>query len=171
MKKLRFALQALFLLASLLVASVATAEPGPYSVTPPTKLTAPIFARGDEAMPVILDTDMVDLFDDGVAMLMLADSPRIDLLGVTVCIGNSWVEDGVASAIRQLEGFGRTDIPVYAGVNQVTRKDRYKNIEKERKMFGWGKPMECFSTSKKPDPKYEAVLSEIIALEKHVSSM
>lgn len=151
MRKLRFALQAVCLLASLLVASVAMAEPGPYSVTPPTKLTAPVFKRGDEAMPVILDADMVDLFDDGVAMLMLADSPRIDLLGVTVCIGNSWVEDGVASAIRQLEGFGRTDIPVYAGVNQVTRKDRYKNIEKERKMFGWGKETYMGSVSY-PEP-------------------
>ena len=152
MNKLRYALQAVCMMVCLFTASVAMADAGPYSVTPPTKLTAPIFERGNEAMPVILDADMVDLFDDGVAMLMLADSPRIDLLGVTVCIGNSWVEDGVASAIRQLEGFGRTDIPVYAGVNTVTRKDRYKNMEKERKMFGWGKELYMGSVSY-PEPK------------------
>lgn len=151
MKKLRFALQAVCMMVCLFTASVALADAGPYSVLPPTKLTAPIFQRGNEAMPVILDADMVDLFDDGVAMLMLADSPRIDLLGVTICIGNSWVEDGVASAIRQLEGFGRTDIPVYAGVNQVTRKDRYKNMDKERKMFGWGKELYMGSVSY-PEP-------------------
>ena len=66
---------------------------------------------------VILDADMVDLFDDGVAMMMLADAPNMDLKGVSIVIGNTWVETGTASAIRQLEGFKRTDIPVYMGVN------------------------------------------------------
>ena len=33
---------------------------------------------------VILDTDMVECFDDGIAMLVLEKSPNIDLLGVTV---------------------------------------------------------------------------------------
>lgn len=58
---------------------------------------------------VILGADMVDLFDDGVAMLMLAKSPKVDLLGVGIVIGNTWVETGTASAIRQLEGIKRTD--------------------------------------------------------------
>ena len=33
---------------------------------------------------VILDTDMVMLYDDGVAMIMLANHPDIELLGVTI---------------------------------------------------------------------------------------
>ncbi|MBR1493728.1 MAG: nucleoside hydrolase, partial [Acidaminococcaceae bacterium] len=63
----------------------------------------PPVAKAPEKIPVILDADMVDLFDDGVALLILAQSPKVDLKGVTVVIGNSWVEDGVASTIRHLE--------------------------------------------------------------------
>ena len=87
---------------------------------------------------VILDADMVDLFDDGVAMMMLADAPNMDLKGVSIVIGNTWVETGTASAIRQLEGFKRTDIPVYMGVNKVTREDRFANFKAEKKKFGRG---------------------------------
>ncbi|MDR1701738.1 MAG: nucleoside hydrolase, partial [Sporomusaceae bacterium] len=45
---------------------------------------------------VILDSDMVELFDDGTAMLMLANHPQIELLGVTVVTGNKWLEKGLA---------------------------------------------------------------------------
>jgi len=108
--------------------------------------TATVFAasareaavKSPEKIPVILDADMVDLFDDGVAMLMLATSPKVDLKGVTVVIGNSWVEDGVASAVRHLEGIGRTDIPVVAGVNTPTRPGRIENIQEEKKRWGRG---------------------------------
>lgn len=87
---------------------------------------------------VILSADMVDLFDDGVAMLMLAKSPKVDLLGVGVVIGNTWVETGTASAIRQLEGIKRTDIPVLMGVNTVMREGRMGMIEEEKTKFGRG---------------------------------
>ena len=93
-------------------------------------------AQAKEA--VILDTDMVDLFDDGVAMLMLAKSPQIDLLGITIVIGNTWAETGTASAIRQLEGINRLDIPVAVGINRVTRSQRVENMATEKKMFGRG---------------------------------
>ena len=61
---------------------------------------------------VILDTDMVVLFDDGVAMMMLANHPDVELLGVTIVPGNTWVAEGTAYALRQLELLQRTDIPV-----------------------------------------------------------
>ena len=98
---------------------------------------APV-AQAPEKIPVILDADMVDLFDDGVALLILAKSPKVDLKGVTVVIGNSWVEDGVASTIRHLEGIGRTDIPVFAGNNTPTRPGRIENIKAEKKLWGRG---------------------------------
>ena len=63
---------------------------------------------------VILDSDMVEGFDDGVAMLALAQSPGIKLIGVTIVAGNTWVSDGVAYALRQLEIAGQ-NIPVAAG--------------------------------------------------------
>ena len=52
---------------------------------------------------VILDTDMVMLYDDGVALMMLANHPNIELLGVTIVPGNTWLSEGTAYAIRQLE--------------------------------------------------------------------
>lgn len=64
---------------------------------------------------VILDTDMVELYDDGVAMMMLANSEEIDLLGIVTVSGNVWAAEATSYALRQLEIIGRPDIPVYAG--------------------------------------------------------
>lgn len=74
---------------------------------------------------VILDSDMVEGFDDGVAMLALAQSPGIELIGVTIVAGNTWVSDGVAYALRQLEIAGQ-NIPVAAGVDRPFRPQRYE---------------------------------------------
>lgn len=101
-------------------------------------MTAPLSAEAAAREKVILDADMVDLFDDGIAMMMLAESPKMDLKGVTIVIGNTWVETGTASAIRQLEGIGRTDIPVYMGVNETVRKDRFANMKEEKRIYGRG---------------------------------
>lgn len=87
---------------------------------------------------VILDSDMVDLFDDGVAMMMLAKAENVELLGVTTVFGNTWTETGTASAIRQLEGIDETDIPVYMGVNDPTNKNRFSDISKEKHLYGCG---------------------------------
>lgn len=94
---------------------------------------------------VILDTDMVMLYDDGVAMMMLANHPNIDLLGVTIVPGNTWISEGAAYAIRQLEAINRTDVPVAMGTQYPLRAGRYETIELERKMFGLGSSfMGCF---------------------------
>jgi inosine-uridine nucleoside N-ribohydrolase len=63
---------------------------------------------------VIFDTDMVELFDDGAAMLLLDRAPNIDLLGVTVVAGNTTMPRGVATGVRQLEAIG-SEVPIYAG--------------------------------------------------------
>ena len=47
---------------------------------------------------IILDTDMVEMFDDGIAMLLLAKAPEVELLGVTVTAGNSARCSGHADA-------------------------------------------------------------------------
>ena len=60
-------------------------------------------AHAQKKEKVILDTDMVEVFDDGITMMMLANAPNIDLIGVTIVVGNTWVPEGVAYAIRQLE--------------------------------------------------------------------
>jgi inosine-uridine nucleoside N-ribohydrolase len=98
---------------------------------------------------VILDTDMVVLYDDGVALMMLANHPDIDLLGVTIVSGNTWVPEGTAYALRQLELLNRPDVPVAMGVCYPLRPVRYENIQLERKMFGYSSNyIGCFSRTR-----------------------
>ena len=87
---------------------------------------------------VLLDTDMTDLFDDGVTMMMLATSSETELVGVTVVTGNTWTEDGTASAIRQLSGLGIDNVPVAVGKTPKKLKERYNNIAQEINLFGQG---------------------------------
>ncbi len=67
-----------------------------------------------EPQKVILDTDMVDCFDDGIAMLVLDNSENIDLLGVTIVAGNNSMPNCTASAVYQLM-VSDSDTPVYQG--------------------------------------------------------
>jgi inosine-uridine nucleoside N-ribohydrolase len=87
---------------------------------------------------VILDTDMVEAFDDGVAMIMLANAPGVDLMGVTTLTGNSWVEACTANTIKQLEIEGKTSIPVAMGFAYPLRPQRHAGIAAERKLYGRG---------------------------------
>lgn len=86
---------------------------------------------------VLLDSDMVILLDDGAAMMMLANHPDIELLGVTIVPGNTWVSEGAAYGIRQLEVLNRRDIPVALGIRHPLRAGRYETLKIERKMFGY----------------------------------
>lgn len=87
---------------------------------------------------VILDTDMVELFDDGLAMIMLANSDQVDLLGVTTVSGNTWSREGTAYGIRQLEAIERMDIPVAEGLRYPFRASRHEGIQLEQQIFGIG---------------------------------
>lgn len=98
-------------------------------------LPAPAAGAG---MKVLLDTDMVEGFDDGVAMIMLANAPGIDLVGVTTLSGNSWVAAGTANAVKQLEIEGKTSIPVAMGFESPLRPGRRAGIAEECRRFGPG---------------------------------
>ncbi|MGD1823331.1 MAG: nucleoside hydrolase [Pleomorphochaeta sp.] len=74
---------------------------------------------------VILDSDMVEGFDDGVALLLLEKASNIDLLGVTTVSGNSNVEVSIATAIKQLEIINSTT-PIYKGNLLGINENRYK---------------------------------------------
>lgn len=76
-------------------------------------LTGAAFAQ-EEPTKVILDTDMVEMFDDGTAMIMLDQAPNVDLLGVTVVSGNTPMPRGVATGVRQLEAID-SEVPIYQG--------------------------------------------------------
>jgi inosine-uridine nucleoside N-ribohydrolase len=99
---------------------------------------------------VILDTDMVMLYDDGVAMMMLANDPNVEILGVTIVPGNTWVSEGTAYALRQLEVLDRPDIPVALGTRYPLRPGRYRALSVEREMFGFNSSyIGCFA---RPEP-------------------
>lgn len=86
-----------------------------------------------EREKVILDSDMVESFDDGIAMMMLAQSPNVELLGVTLTYGNTWVAEGTAYAIRQLEAIGCTGVPVLQGMDAPIEKGRIEHLMQEQK--------------------------------------
>lgn len=101
-------------------------------------LIVPLRADAADKELVLLDSDMLDMFDDGVAMMMLAKSPDIKLLGVTVSTGNDWAQNGTASAIRQLEGIGVSDVPVVEGSTPKNIRKRLANLRNEIEQFGYG---------------------------------
>lgn len=95
------------------------------------------FAVENGREKVLLDTDMVEAFDDGVAMVLLANAPNVDLVGVTTVSGNTWSREGAAYALRQLEIEGR-DVPVAVGLRLPFRSQRHETFPQERQLFGIG---------------------------------
>src|SRR5215469_18362316 len=75
---------------------------------------------------------------DQQATLMLIQSPKTEVLGITVVTGDAWLNEEVAHTLRTLELIGRTEIPVLRGAELplVRRKedtelweDRYGKIQ------------------------------------------
>lgn len=48
-------------------------------------------------------------------LLVMLQSPQIEVLGITVVSGNQWRDEEIAHTLRLLEIIGRTDIPVVPG--------------------------------------------------------
>src|SRR6202034_843340 len=48
-------------------------------------------------------------------LLVLIQSPQVEVLGITVVSGDQWRDEEVAHTLRLLEIIGRTDIPVFSG--------------------------------------------------------
>ena len=100
-------------------------------------LVAPALCPAAQAKEkVILDTDMGELNDDAYALFMLANSPQVELLGVTVVPGNTWIEEGLAYSLRHLEMIGRTDVPVVRGIAEPIMGLRHLRLDAEEKLFG-----------------------------------
>src|SRR5215208_1079565 len=97
-------------------------------------LSAPSPAAAQER--VIVDSDMGVVNDDAVALFMLLNSPNVEVLGVTIVPGNSWVETGTAAALRQLELIGRTDMPVFMGVREPLMGSRQPWLDAEERLWG-----------------------------------
>lgn len=97
----------------------------------------------EEKPKVVLDTDMTFLGDDAFCLSILVQADNIgliDLVGVTVTGGNSFVSVGTNAALRQLELWGRSDIPVYIGTDKPL--NGFRSLEDQRQIVGsidnWG---------------------------------
>jgi hypothetical protein len=106
-------------------------------------LSAPSWAAAQER--VIVDSDMGVVNDDAVALFMLLNSPNVEVLGVTIVPGNSWVENGTAAALRQLELLGRTDVPVFMGVREPLMGSRQPWLEAEERLWGHSEFLGAYS--------------------------
>src|SRR5579864_9068648 len=66
-------------------------------------------------------------------LLTLIQSPRVEVLGITVVSGNQWRDEEVAHTLRLLEIIGRTDIPVMAGaVYPLVRRREESELWQQR---------------------------------------
>jgi inosine-uridine nucleoside N-ribohydrolase len=92
---LKLALKTVFVSAALLASTIAANAQRP-------KIIVDQDARG----PASTDTQSI---------LMFAQSPDVDVLGVTIVTGDQWVKEETAHTLRALEIAGRTDIPVFSG--------------------------------------------------------
>ncbi len=75
---------------------------------------------------VIYDQDTDGIIGDNEdPLVMLLQSPNIQVLGVTVVTGNGWLKQETADILKLLEDLHRTDIPVYMGAEYPLVQSRY----------------------------------------------
>src|SRR5262249_9008882 len=65
---------------------------------------------------VIIDQDAAGpAGTDQQSILLLIQSPHVEVLGITIVTGDQWIKAETAHTLRTLELIGRTDIPVVMG--------------------------------------------------------
>jgi purine nucleosidase len=150
MNRTRFAL-----LISLTISAVLLLPLGAIAQSPAPAASGGPF--GGEVHKVILDSDMVQLFDDGMAMLLLDQAPNIDLLGVTVVAGNQPMPTGVADGAYQLQALG-SKVPIYQGSRYGIRfclganPEALKAEEAISPVVGWAGYMHPYLQGAAADP-------------------
>ena len=69
-----------------------------------------------ERIKVIVDQDARGpCSTDMQSILMFAQSPQVEVLGITIVSGDLWMDQETLHTLRALEIAGRSDIPVYRG--------------------------------------------------------
>jgi inosine-uridine nucleoside N-ribohydrolase len=73
-------------------------------------------ASAQPRLKVIVDQDARGpCTTDIQSILMFVQSPRVEVLGITIASGDLWMEQELRHTLRALEIAGRTEIPVYRG--------------------------------------------------------
>src|SRR2546429_9897813 len=103
-------------------------------------LAAAAPAQAIEKQKVIIDQDAAGpAGSDQQAMLVLIQSPKTEVLGITVVTGDQWLKAELAHTLRMLELIGRADIPVVPGAEYplVRRKEETELAEQSYGTFAW----------------------------------
>jgi purine nucleosidase len=94
------------------------------------------FPQSPEVRKVIFDQDTDGIIGDNEdPLVMLLQSPNIQVLGVTVVTGNGWLKQETADVLKLLEDLKRTDVPVYMGAEFPLVQSRYTPVRMV-KMYG-----------------------------------
>ncbi len=79
-------------------------------------LLASSFASAQPRRKVIINEDCSGPGGSNLqSLLVMIQSPQVEVLGITVVSGDQWRDEEVAHTLRLLEIIGRTDIPVVPG--------------------------------------------------------
>ena len=110
--------------------------------------TRPLAAQ--EKLKVIIDQDCSGPGGtDMQAVLAIVNSPKTEVLGITVMTGDAWRDEEVQHTLRLLEIIGRTDIPVVPGavfpiVNSKEATARWEKLYGKvvyQGAWNYGKPL------------------------------
>ncbi len=81
-------------------------------------LTTSLAAAAPSRRKVIINEDCSGPGGSNLqTVLLLLQSPSVDVLGITVVSGDQWRDEEVAHTLRLLEIIGRTDVPVMLGAS------------------------------------------------------
>lgn len=97
-------------------------------------------ARRDGREKVLVDSDAAVFMDDGAALaMMLSARDEIDVLGVSIVIGNFRVADGVEYVFSVLKAANRSDVPVFLGADKPLKNspERVETFKKEWGGVAW----------------------------------
>jgi len=98
----------------------------------------PLLAQ--ERRKVIIDQDAAGpAGTDQQSILLLVQSPAVEVLGITIVTGDMWLTEEVGHTLRMLELIGRTDIPVVPGAEYplVRSKEETEQWEQRFGAVAW----------------------------------
>ena len=72
-------------------------------------------------MRAIIDVDTGT--DDAIALIIAANSPELEIAGITTVGGNASLTDTTRNTLRLMSYLGRADIPVSRGANKPIEAD------------------------------------------------
>lgn len=116
------------------------------------------------AKKVILDIDLMYVYDDVEALFAALQADKlgyIDLLGISAVCGNTFVAGSAYDTLAILEQVGRTDIPVFLGIDEPV--SGFIDFEKYKASAGKMKFGGCYGLKDKYTNDYKQAANKGIA--------